>query len=53
MKRPFYSCWAFALMVLGTPLVHAQDGAKKNPPVVVSFSGYGELKRDLESLGAL
>jgi hypothetical protein len=40
-------------MVPGTPLVRAQDGAKEPPPVVVSFSGYGELKRDLESLGAL
>ena len=53
MKRLFCSCCAFALMVLGTPLVRAQNGAKEPPPVVVSFSGYGELKRDLESLGAL
>lgn len=52
MKKTLLSCLALALLAVGAPRVKAEDDASK-PVVVVSFSGYAELKRDLEYLGTL
>lgn len=54
MKKAFLFCLAMALVALGSPLAQAADKASENQPVVVlSFSGYAELKRDLQYLGTL
>ena len=52
MKKILWSILAFAV-VLGTAIcARAQDDAPEMKPVaVISFSGYAELKRDLEYLG--
>lgn len=52
MKKILWSVLAFAV-VLGTAIcARAQDDAPEMKPVaVISFSGYAELKRDLEYLG--
>lgn len=54
MKKILFSCLALALVAAGAPLVQAKDESAENQPVVVaSFSGYAELKRDLEYIGTL
>jgi hypothetical protein len=52
VKKILWSVLAFAV-VLGTAIcARAQDDAPEMKPVaVISFSGYAELKRDLEYLG--
>jgi hypothetical protein len=52
VKKILWSVLAFAV-VLGTAIcARAQDNAPELKPVaVISFSGYAELKRDLEYLG--
>lgn len=52
MKKTLLSCLALAMLAFGVPLAKAQDDATK-PVIVASFSGYAELKRDLEYLGTL
>ena len=54
VKKTLLSCLALALMAVGAPLAKAQDDKSETQPVLaISFSGYGELKRDLEYLGTL
>jgi hypothetical protein len=54
VKKLFLSCLALALLTFGAPAAKAQeDAADTQPVVVVSFSGYAELKRDVEYIGTL
>ncbi|HUY31472.1 MAG TPA: SHD1 domain-containing protein [Pirellulales bacterium] len=54
MKKFLLSCSTLALLTFGAPWANAQDDSSETRPVVLaSFSGYAELKRDLEYLGAL
>jgi hypothetical protein len=54
VKKILLSGLALALMSVGAPLAQAQgDAAEPQPVVVASFSGYAELKRDLEYIGTL
>ncbi len=54
MKKILLSFLALALVALGAPATKAKDDAADTKPVIVAaFSGYGELKRDLEYLGTL
>ncbi|HET6881816.1 MAG TPA: hypothetical protein VFI31_16750 [Pirellulales bacterium] len=53
MKNLFFFL-ALGLLVFGPPAAKAQDdAAEAQPVVVVSFSGYAELKRDIEYIGGL
>ncbi|HXT58373.1 MAG TPA: hypothetical protein VN699_07055 [Pirellulales bacterium] len=53
MKKTLMSVLAFVLLLGAAVRATAQEDASTEvkPVVVVSFSGYGELKRDLEYLG--
>lgn len=54
MRKAFLFCLAMAVVALSAPAAQAAEEASENKPVVVlSFSGYAELKRDLEYLGTL
>jgi hypothetical protein len=54
VKKTLLSCLALVLLAVGAPRARAQDDASDIKPVVVAaFSGYDELKRDLEYLGTL
>jgi hypothetical protein len=54
VKNALLTCLALALFACGAPLAAAKDNVADTKPVVVAaFSGYGELKRDLEYLGTL
>ncbi|HVX13767.1 MAG TPA: hypothetical protein VHC22_21475 [Pirellulales bacterium] len=54
MKKTILSWLALALLTVGAPLAKAQDDSSETKPVLVaSFSGYAELKRDLNYFGTL
>jgi hypothetical protein len=54
VKKILLSFLALGLLAFGVPAAKAKDDASDTKPVIVAaFSGYGELKRDLEYLGTL
>lgn len=53
MKKLLLPFLALALLAFKSPLAKAEDESSTQPVIVVTFSGYAELKRDLEYLGTL
>lgn len=53
MKKLLLPLLALALLAFSSTPAKADDESSTQPVVVVTFSGYAELKRDLEYLGTL
>ncbi|HVA47188.1 MAG TPA: hypothetical protein VNH11_12540 [Pirellulales bacterium] len=53
MKKLLLPFLALALLAFHAPAAKAEDESSPQPVVVATFSGYAELKRDLEYLGTL